>query len=412
LNRNDIAYEQAMRLVLENAPLMPGETIPLQQTVGLTLAASAIAQVDSPSADVTLRDGYAVHYRDVSDAGTDRPVRLVLTGSIAAGRQSSLKLSGQSAIRILTGAPMPASADTVIPDEWVQKVGKAIVIKKPLSKGDNVLPQAADVRRGDTLAEAGERLTPQLIALLTAAGISQVTVYRRPRIGLLANGSEVRPPGSRLAPGELYASNAALQQAWFQAHHMDTTVQLAADCTMAICRAAETLLSQCDVLITSGGVWKGDRDLIVSAFDTMGWTPLFHRVRVVPGKSMGMGLCKEKPIICLPGGPAANAAAFFMFAAPAVWKMGGSRQTPFLHLSGRIASSLQGRPGWTHLVMCRIQRGKRDLWLHPWRSNSRLMSISRCEAILPMGEQAKPLSHGTRVAFICIQPAVLGAPVT
>ena len=199
-------------------------------------------------------------------------------------------------------------------------------------------------------------LTPAKVGLVVAGGIEEVSVFRRPVVGLLATGNEVMLPGKRPETGKLFASNLALQDAWLRLWSMTTRVRQAGDSFEDLTSAVESMLSECDVLLTSGGAWKGDRDLIVKVLDKLGWDLIFHRVRLGPGKAVAMGFLRGKPIFCLPGGPPSNEAAFLLIAFPAITRMAGYRGLPYSRLTGVLEKDVRGQKDWTQVIHCRVER--------------------------------------------------------
>ena len=214
---------------MENSHTIGHEIIPIEISSGRVLADPVSARVDSPSLNSSLKDGYAVISSDLSHASSENPIPLEIIGSIAAGERSDQRLHRGTAIRVLSGAPLPAEADAVLADEFTTKEGKFIFASATAEPGRNVLPKGADVKRDEILADAGQTLTPQLISLLVAGGISEVAVFIKPKIGLLATGSEILLPGKPLTPGKLYASNVALQQAWFHSMRFESSMMISED---------------------------------------------------------------------------------------------------------------------------------------------------------------------------------------
>ena len=386
------------------------ESVPVDRAVGRVCAADVCARVDSPSVDASMKDGYAIIARDIHDADSARPVRLTVIEHVAAGDLSARRILSGSAARVLTGAPIPVGADAVLPDEFVDCDGRFILARAPAGKGRNVLAQGTDVAEGEVLAGGGEALSPQRIGLLVAGGVCEVPVIRRPRIALLATGNEVLLPGSQLERGKLYASNVALQDAWFKAFGMSSRVSLAGDRADELAESVSRLLAESDVLITSGGAWKGERDLIVTVLKSMGLELLFHRVRMGPGKAVAMGLINGKPVFCLPGGPTSNEMAFLKIAFPAILKMAGFRSSPLLYLDGVLERDITGQSDWTQFVQCLLIRGDTGLIFRPIKIKSRLASIARTHALVRIPEGVARISAGRRVRGLVLDTSAI-APV-
>ena len=402
MKKYDIGFDRAYQLAMEHVPIMESERLPISDAYGRVIATDIHALVDSPSIRASTKDGYAVLSTDVETATAEKPLQLAVLGQVAAGGLCAQAVFSGKTIRVLTGAPIPEGADAVLADEFViQKDGSILAIADS-PRGKNILPCGADVQKGQRIAEKGSVLTPQLACLIAAGGIHTLEVTGSPVVGLLATGSEVLLPGSSMESGKLFASNVVLQEGWLRNRRFATRLLHAGDDDVQIRHAVETMISESDVLLTSGGAWKGDRDLTVSVLESLGWRKIFHHVRMGPGKAVGMGLLYGKPVFCLPGGPTSNEMAFFMIALPAIFKMTGYRTSPFIHLVGMLESDIQGDVDWTQFVECRIIPSGQTVMLRPEKLQSRLVSIARTQAIVQIPEGTSVISAGTDVPFICI----------
>ena len=320
MKNDNIGFDRAYRLALDHVSMLESEQLPILKAYGRVVAEDIYAAVDSPSIHASTKDGYAVAARDIETATVPKPVTLEVLGHVAAGGLSGQAVSSGKAVRVLTGAPIPEGADAVLADEFVIRQENTVLAIADSPHGKNILSCGADVQKGQKIAEKGLVLTPQLAGLIAAGGIHTLKVVKSPVIGLLATGSEVLLPGSPMAAGKLFASNVVLQEGWFRNLRFETILLHAGDDEADIRHAVETMISKSDILITSGGAWKGDRDLTISVLESLGWRKIFHRVRMGPGKAVGMGLLQDKPVFCLPGGPTSNEMAFLMIALPAVMK--------------------------------------------------------------------------------------------
>ncbi|MFO8110974.1 MAG: molybdopterin molybdotransferase MoeA [Desulfosalsimonadaceae bacterium] len=400
----DIGFEEALKRAMENVFAVKQETLPVDRAVGRIVAKPLYARVDSPSVDASLKDGYAVVSTDLARAAPDNPVKLKISGHVAAGDPCGTTVAPGYAIRILSGAPIPEGADAVVADEFVELQDPHIRAFADAGPGRNILEKGADVFSGERLMDIGDRMRPQTAALVVAGGISEIPVFSRPTIGLLATGSEVLLPGSRLEEGKLYASNLALQHAWLTTEGFEVDFRLSGDSEKDIADAATALLSEADVLITSGGAWKGDHDLMVKVLDRLGWDMIFHRVRIGPGKAVGMGMLWGKPVFCLPGGPASNETSFMMIVFPAVLKMAGYLHTPYLQLYGRLERSVSGQADWTQFIQCDLSVDRSQIILHPKKMKSRLAAMAKSAAVVKIPEGVDTLLQGSEVPFICLDP--------
>ncbi|MBN2471046.1 MAG: molybdopterin molybdotransferase MoeA, partial [Anaerolineae bacterium] len=297
------SYDDALAMTLDHMPGLPTESVDLSGLVGRVLAEDIVARVNSPSINCSLKDGYAVQSADITSASPQAPVRLRLVGHASAGNHSTDSVSPGTAIRILSGAEIPAGADAVIAEEFTTSEGDMIAVANTSHAGRNILPLGSDITAGEQLFAAGLRLRPTQIGLLAAAGYASALVYRRPRVAVIATGDEVIAPGMPLQHGKLFASNLVTLAAWCTHYGMEASTQVVPDNAASIRAAMAEAITTHDAIITSGGAWKGERDLVARVLDDLGWTRHYHRVRLGPGKAVGFGLLEGKAVFCLPGGP-------------------------------------------------------------------------------------------------------------
>ncbi|MBC2716063.1 MAG: molybdopterin molybdotransferase MoeA [Desulfobacteraceae bacterium] len=398
----DIGFHEAMRLSMTHSGTIGAETISVLKAAGRVVAQDVLAVVDSPSVDASLKDGYAVVSGDIVDASKDNPVKLMVIDSVAAGDQSGHRLCSGETIRILTGAPLPKGAQAVLIEEFTSNNGEFIYAHADAAPGRNVLEKGVDVKCGQTLVQTGETLIPQQISLMIAGGVSDVRVYKKPIIGLLATGSEVIMPGQPMTPGKVYASNVGLQQAWLTMLGFEVRVLSAVDSVDRIAESMLDLNKTCDVVLTSGGAWKGDRDLIATVIDSLGGKMVFHRLRMGPGKASGMGFLNNKPVFCLPGGPSSNMFGFVMIVLPALFKITGTDRCPHLSFEGKLEKEITGQADWTNLVQCDIVKNGPDILLCPRKLKSRLVAMATNHAIVVIPEGVEKFAAGDTVPFICL----------
>jgi molybdopterin molybdotransferase len=322
------------------------------------LAEDIVADVDLPSFDNSSMDGYAVTMPDVAAATPSRPVSLPVVGDIAAGSRDHLRLSPGSALRIMTGAPMPAGADAVVPVEWTDGGVARVQIQRAPAAGQYVRSVGEDVRKGEVLLREGIRLSPRQVSLLSAIGRSRVRVRPRPRVVVLSSGSELMEPGRPLGYGQIYDSNgyglaAAAAELGAVARH----VGIVADEPREFSAMLEDQLVRADLLITSGGVSMGAYDIVKEVLSQLG-TVTFDKVAMQPGMPQGFGTIgpDATPIFTLPGNPVSAMVSFEVFVRPVIRKMFGEAN---LHRHSLVAEATQGwfsPEGKRQFVRARLQR--------------------------------------------------------
>lgn len=316
--------------ILETIEPLPAFDQPLMEAFGLAAAEDVHAKVALPGFDNSAMDGYAVSHADVASASSERPVHLPVVGEIGAGQAGLIAMSPGTAVKIMTGAPVPAGADSVVPYEWTDRGVANVVISQAPSPGQHIRTQGQDVAVGDLLVESGTVLRARQIGLLAAVGRPSVRSRPRPRVVVLSTGSELREPGSPLARDSIYDGNSfLLAAAARQAGAIAYRVGIVPDEPRAFLSSLNDQLVRADLVVTSGGVSMGDYDVVKEALSPLG-TVWFGGVAMQPGKPQGFGTVGEDavPIVTLPGNPVSSYISFEMFVLPVIRKMMG--RAPFV----------------------------------------------------------------------------------
>ena len=379
-------------------PLAP-ETVSLEESVGRVTADPIAARVDSPSVDASLKDGFAVRSADLAQVDAGRPVSLKIIGQVAAGASSDQTVQPGTAVRVLTGARIPTQADAVLSEEYAEVLGDRLLARKGAEPGRNILPRGSDVRLGKLILPAGELISPGQAGLLAAAGHDKVSVFRRPAVSIIATGDEVVVPGKPLGEGKLYASNLITLNAWCRRYGMQVRLAVVKDDARALEEALAQAVVLSDSVITSGGAWTGDRDMVVKTLDRMGWQQVFHRIRIGPGKAVGFGLLHDKAVFILPGGPPSNLMGFLQIALPGLLRLGGHRRAGLPTILVELAQDVTGRyADWTQFVYGVIENKDHKTRFHAIKRTSRLQSMAEAQAIVmvPEGETCLPAGKMVR----------------
>jgi molybdopterin molybdotransferase len=396
--RIDIGYEDAVSSTLGRlAPLRP-TTVSIWDASGLVLAEDAVAAVDSPSADTAMKDGYALRTADLAPVVAGQEVRLRLCGTVVAGQQGSLSLEPGCAIKVMTGAPLPDGADAVVPAELARERGEWVTFGCGASPGRNVLRRGSDVERGRLVAAAGCLLRPAAAGLLAAAGLSEVLAHPRPKVALVATGDEVVAPGNPLAPGQLYASNLVTLRSWLARFGFESrTAHVVPDHPDQLRDVLSGLLAEVDVVLTSGGAWKSERDFTPAVLAGLDAEIVFQRVRLAPGKAVTLGLLDEKAVFCLPGGPPSNEMAFLQLALPGLLRLSGRSDAPFRTLRARLAGDVEGGhgdPAWTSFHQALLKDVDGEMQVEPLRNPSRLSCQAEADALIKIPEGRVAYTRG------------------
>lgn len=335
--------EQHLDRVLRDLEPLPVFPQPLMDALGLACAEDITAEVALPSFDNSAMDGYAVVAQDVASASEASPVHLPVVGEIGAGNARLLALAPGTAAKIMTGAPVPAGADAVVPYEWTDRGVAQVEITRAPQPGQHVRPAGEDVAVGDLVVERGTVLGPRHLGLLASIGRATVRSRPRPRVVILSTGTELREPGVPLGHDSIYDGNSfLLAAAARRAGALAYRVGIVPDEPEAFLAALEDQLVRADVVVTSGGVSQGDFDVVKEALAPKGvW---FGPVAMQPGKPQGFGFVGEDntPIFTLPGNPVSSYISFQLFVLPALRKLMGmtpwSRPTVPARLTHAVTS--------------------------------------------------------------------------
>jgi molybdopterin molybdotransferase len=316
-----VADAQA-HILAQVAQVAPPELVPIGAGLGRVLAEDVRATMDVPPTDNSAVDGYAVRGADIPSAGTRE---LTVVGDLPAGGVYEATLAPGEALRIMTGAPMPAGADTVYPQEIVERSGRSVRIG-PGPTGVNVRHRGEDVRAGRVVLAAGCVLRPQELGVAASLGLPQLFVHQKPRVAILSTGDEVAEPGDPRKPGQIFDSNRFSLHGLVEAAGGEPTdhgiVPDLYDVLHARLRAAA---ATADIVLTSGGVSVGDYDLVKAVLQDAGGID-FWQVAMQPGRPLAVGRIGPAHFFGLPGNPVASMLTFHLFVRPALWKLAGRRE--------------------------------------------------------------------------------------
>jgi len=397
-HRPHIGFEEARSIVRDTlSPLSPLE-VSIFDASELTAYEDMVARVDCPSLSSSMKDGFAVVSGDLRDARKDAPKRLLVTGMLAAGSQCPCEVRSGTAVRIMTGAPLPEGADAVLSEEYALVEGETVLCFREAEAGRNVLLRGSDVNVGEPVVRKGAFLAPAVTGFMAAAGIERARVIPLPKVGVVATGGEVVMPGGPLRPGELYASNLVTLICWLKHFRMQSRFASARDREADIRTAIESVLRDVDVLLTSGGAWKSERDLTIRVLEGMGWKPGFRGIRMGPGKGVTFGLLDGVPVFCLPGGPPSNEMAFLQIVLPGLMIMGGRSKAPFRYEVVRLADRVTGDEAWTRFIYADLVEKGGERWAAPLRLKSRLRSQACARAVIRIHEGRESLEEGSHIS--------------
>jgi molybdopterin molybdotransferase len=329
-----LSLEDALARILGRVSPLGSESVPLARAAGRIVAEEVLAAVDLPPFPSSAMDGFALRSEDT-------PGRLPVVANVAAGVPAPRGLEAGEAMGIATGGVVPDGADAVVPIEHVVHEGNEVEIAATVGHGDNVRPRGSDLRSGDVVVARGVRIGVAQIGALAASGCAEVRCARRPRVAVLATGTELRSPGEPLAPGEVYEANGVLLATSFAAAGADVEHLPAVADDPAAHRAALERGLEADVLVTSGGVSVGPHDLVRAILGELGVEEDFWGVAVKPGKPLAFGTRGQTLVFGLPGNPVSSLVGAEIFVRPALLALQGAAQAGPTYSLGRAAVAIR-----------------------------------------------------------------------
>jgi len=330
-----ITPEEAQQIILDHVRPLGVERVSLMEAQGRVLAEDVPAHYDIPPCDNSAMDGYAVRYQDVEDATEEQPVALEMIDDIPAGRVGEKTVGPGQASRIMTGAPVPSGADTVIRVEYTRAegspaVGDRIEILDPEVEGANIRRRGEDIRAGDPVLRAGAECGPGEIGVLATLQRAFVPVCRRPTVAILSTGDELVEVDEPLESGKIVNCNTYALSTLARAHGaVPVMLPIARDTEEDIRRAVETALAA-DFIVSSGGVSVGEYDYVKKVLDDLGAETIFWRVAMKPGKPLFFCKLQGRPYFGVPGNPVSSMMSFLQFVRPAVRKVSGYAEDDLL----------------------------------------------------------------------------------
>ena len=387
-----ISVEEALAHVLALAKPMQGEQVPIDQALGRVLAGPAVSRLTQPPFDASAMDGYALRTTDM-----DQP--LMVIGEAAAGRPWQGQATPLTAVRIFTGAPVPAGYDRVIMQEHVIREGERIRVTAH-SGGTNIRKAGDDFHEGDRFTPA-RRLTAPDIALLAAMNIPTVTVAKRPRVAILAGGDELVTPGTQPAPGQIISSNDLAIAALVREAGADPLVLPIARDTEESLRTGFAAASGADLLVTIGGASVGDHDLVGKVAAGLGLQRAFYKIAMRPGKPLMAGRLGNMPMIGLPGNPVSAIVCGVLFVQPLIAAMQGLPPRQHL-LKARLAVDLPPEGDRQHYLRATLAYGEDLPLITPFsrQDSARLSLMAEADALLVRPANDPPRYAGDVVSFL------------
>jgi molybdopterin molybdotransferase len=383
-------------------PIAPIE-LGLLEAVGGVLAEDVIATHPLPSFDNSAMDGYAVRSADTGAASAGHPVTLPVVGEVVAGDTGAYAVPAGAAVRIMTGAQLPAGADAVAPVEWTDGGTTKVEVRQVAAPGNAVRRSGEDLQAGEQVLATGTAIGPVQVGLLAAAGRAAVRVRPRPRIAVLSTGNELAEPGSPVVPGRIWESNSfMLTAAARQAGGLAYRQGVVADDQRELMSAIEDQLVRADILITSGGVsMGGEHDVVKAALSRLGSVE-FTKVAMQPGMPQGFGTIgpDETPIFNLPGNPVSAYVSFHVFVRPALAALQGTDPPPLRTVRAVLAGPLRSPAG--RRSFARAHLDGTSVTPLSGQGSHRLAALAAANALVIVHEAVTEMAEGEEAEVWCM----------
>ena len=386
-----ISVQEAKKIISKNISSLEPVLLPLSHAARLILAEDIYATTDIPAFPQSSMDGYAFSFE-----GWKKHKRLKIAGEVAAGSNETFTLTPANAVRIFTGAAVPAGADTVVMQEKIQvENGELKIEDETIEQGNSVRLKGSEIKGGELALGKESVLSPAAIGFLAGIGMAEVKVYPNPSITIIITGNELQQPGETLLHGQVYESNSfALKAVLQQLHINDIKILYATDKPEVVAGTLKKALEQVDVVLLTGGISVGDYDFVWQAATECGVEKLFHKIRQRPGKPLYFGKKENKLVFGLPGNPSSVLTCFYQYVIPALEKL-SKRKIGLQTLQVPLERSFKKVAGLTHFLKG-LYDGKTAVPLDAQES-FRLSSFAKANCLIQVDEDTTSLKEGELV---------------
>lgn len=405
-----ISVDEAREKILEHIQILGVQFVGLIDSLGCALAEDIISDINVPPFNNSAMDGYAIIATDSKGATPDNPIKLKVIEDIAAGYVGKTKVKNGTAIRIMTGAPMPEGADTVIMVEKTSPQNSWVNIYEEVTKGVNIRLAGEDVKRGETVLQQGKTIRAADIGMLATLGISEVKIKRVPHVAIISTGDELVEIDEELKPGKIRNSNAySIAAQVIEAGGEPIIIGIARDTAQDITDKINMGIQSADMLITSGGVSVGDYDIVKDVLQNAG-EMIFWKVAMKPAKPLAFGIIQNKPVFGLPGNPSSSMISFEQFVRPSIKKMAGHSQIIRPVISTVIDSDIKKKPGRKYFIRVKLYRKGHNLHavLSGGQGSGMIKSTTKAQGLLIVPEEAGNIPAGARLDVQLLYPDDMG----
>jgi molybdopterin molybdotransferase len=394
-----ITVEEALDKILCHIRPLGSEKVSLLEALRRVIAEDIHANRDVPPLDNSGMDGYAVKNLDIKNSSKDHPVRLKVVEDLPAGSISTKTLRRGQAIRIMTGAPIPKGANTIIPVEETEKEEGFVSIFKAVSSGEHIRRAGEDVKKGDLVVSVGDLIRPAEVGMLASLGRSFISVYQKPLVAILCTGEELVDVDGDLDEVKIVSSNSYTLAAQVRdCGAIPIQLGIAKDRREEIREKLRQGI-RADVLISSGGVSVGDYDFVKDALNDLGVKMVFWRVAMKPGKPLAFGTIRRKPVFGLPGNPVSSMVSFEQFVRPSLLKMMGHRHLFRPTVEAILKEDIHKEPGRRHFIRSSVSFEKDHYFATTTgaQGSGILRSMLRANGLIVIPEDREIVKAGEKV---------------
>ena len=322
-----IALEEALEILNKNTKALKSEVVSIKDSLKRVLYGDVKSKINNPPFNKSVFDGYAFRSEDSKGTSKENPIELKIVDEIFAGMWPEIEIKHGEAVRIMTGAPIPVGADCVLKQEETERHGDLVKIFKEMKVNENISFMGEDIKIGETLIKKGKRLDYADLGIMASSGISEVLVYKKPRVSIISTGDEVCDINSTLKPGKIYDSNlyslsARIEELGYNVLSMEHV----GDNIIKIGKAIEKAFEKSDIVFTTGGASVGEKDLMQKVSESIGFEKLFWKIKIKPGSAVVCSKKEEKILISLSGNPNAALTTFELLGKPVLKKLEGEEE--------------------------------------------------------------------------------------
>jgi molybdenum cofactor synthesis domain-containing protein len=402
--RKLMTFDEAKNAISQHMQPKPlgTEEITLLEAYKRVLAEDIISPLDIPPFNRSTVDGYAVKAEDTFGAEENQPVTLKVCGTVSIGEMPKVAVAKGEAAEIVTGAPVPEGADAIVMVEDTDKMDGNVKIYSSVTKNENVMKKGSDIKNGETVLKAGKVLGSREIGVLAALGMAKARVFRVPRVAVLSTGGEVTEPDKPLPPGKIYDINAySLYAAILESGGKPIYQGVVPDDKTELRKALEQALASADMVVTSGGVSVGPKDIMPETVSSLGKPGLiFSGIAVKPGKPVTTAMIGDKPVFSFPGHPASALLTFLLLGRPVIQAMAGKPVSELASVQAVAASRMFSAKGRRTFVMVKLRKGKTKLVAEPVESGASgaITTLAKADGFVEIPENQQFIDADEEVA--------------